>query len=334
MLGQLAPESGAGGPPAGATGSTAVPEAEDGSPPPQPVEARGRQLYLFPPARPLRERFGAEFFRQLPERPGVYLMCAARDGLLYVGKAKNLRRRLGQYRSANPDRLSRKLRRLLAVVERIYWDECPDEAEALARERRLLLGLRPRFNTVGKYPAPARHLGWRRTEEGLAVGIGPATTGWERRFGGFTRIKPVYTALLRLIWRALHPGGRHHLMPAVLSTGRPPAAWMFCRPGSLADELDRRLLDYLEGRGPELPDWLQGVASPESGFEQKWCEQDAESLREFYERLHRAGQASSLPRQPGQIRALDSAHAGALDGKAWGLPDIGPGADLPQQEPR
>ena len=53
------------------------------------------QLLLFPPTRPLAERLGADFFRAVPERPGVYLMSTACDGVLYVGKAKNLRRRLG-----------------------------------------------------------------------------------------------------------------------------------------------------------------------------------------------------------------------------------------------
>ena len=41
------------------------------------------QLWLFPPPRPLVERFGEEFFRQLPTRPGVYLFCGPSEGVLY-----------------------------------------------------------------------------------------------------------------------------------------------------------------------------------------------------------------------------------------------------------
>lgn len=37
------------------------------------------QLWLFPPPRPLVERFGADFFRALPEAPGVYLLCGERE---------------------------------------------------------------------------------------------------------------------------------------------------------------------------------------------------------------------------------------------------------------
>ena len=60
------------------------------------------QTLLFPDPRPLVERLGNDFFRQLTDRPGVYLMQDAAGLVLYVGKAKNLRKRLGSYRVANP----------------------------------------------------------------------------------------------------------------------------------------------------------------------------------------------------------------------------------------
>lgn len=264
----------------------------------KPAFARALQLFLFEPPKPLLEKFGRDFFRELPERPGVYLMCGSRDGLLYVGKARNLRQRLGQYRSANPDRLTRKMRRLLAAVERIYWDECADEAAALDRERRLLLALRPRFNTVGKFPAPALRLGWQGTGEGLAIGLGPVTNGWERQSGDFTRLKPAYAALLRLVWRGLHPGRTCHSMPALLAIGRTPASWMFGRAGDMVSPLDRRLADFFQGTESAegaLPDWLAGLAAPGTAFDRQWCEQDADCLREFYRHHHGAAAPKEGP---------------------------------------
>jgi excinuclease UvrABC nuclease subunit len=77
------------------------------------------QLWLFDPPKPLVERFGSEFFRGLPERPGVYLMCGVGEGVLYVGKARNLLKRLSAYRVANPERMSRRMIRLLHQTRRI-----------------------------------------------------------------------------------------------------------------------------------------------------------------------------------------------------------------------
>jgi Nuclease subunit of the excinuclease complex len=113
------------------------------------------QLWLFEPPKPLVERFGSEFFRALPERPGVYLMCGASEGVLYVGKARNLRKRLAAYRVANPERMSRRMIRLLHQTRRIEWDECRDEEAARYREELLICVLAPKFNSVGKvWPRP------------------------------------------------------------------------------------------------------------------------------------------------------------------------------------
>ena len=99
------------------------------------------QLLLFPDPRPLVERLGPDFFKQAPEAPGVYLMRAMDERVLYVGKAKNLRKRLCNYRVANPDRLRKRHLRLLRAVARIELELCRDEQAALAREAELLLAL-------------------------------------------------------------------------------------------------------------------------------------------------------------------------------------------------
>ena len=117
---------------------------------------RSDQFWLFPHPKPLVERFGEEFFRGLPQAPGVYLFCGPSEGVLYVGKAKNLRKRVGSYRVANPERLPRRIIRLLNRVTRIEWDECANEAVARFREEALIAALQPRFNVIGKvWPIPA-----------------------------------------------------------------------------------------------------------------------------------------------------------------------------------
>ena len=108
------------------------------------------QLWLFPHPRPLVDRFGEDFFRALPTHAAVYYLCGPAEGVLYVGKAKNLRKRLAAYRVANPERMPRRILRLLTRVTRIEWDCCPDEAAAGFREELLIAVLNPRFNAAGK----------------------------------------------------------------------------------------------------------------------------------------------------------------------------------------
>jgi len=88
-------------------------------------------MLLIPDPRPLVEQLGVEFFREAPDTPGVYLMRDAADAVVYVGKAKNLRRRLGSYRVANPERMPRRHLRMLRLVARIDLHECESETAAL-----------------------------------------------------------------------------------------------------------------------------------------------------------------------------------------------------------
>ena len=130
------------------------------------------QMLLFADPRPLVEQLGAQFFLQAPQRPGVYLMRDGNGEVLYVGKAKNLRRRLVCYRVANPDRMPRRHLKMLRAVRRIEVEECPDETAALARESELLRTLQPRFNRAGVWPAKQRFFSWNTTPESFVIAVG------------------------------------------------------------------------------------------------------------------------------------------------------------------
>ncbi len=184
------------------------------------------QTLLFPDPRPLVERLGTDFFRHLPERPGVYLMRDVSETVLYVGKAKSLRQRLGHYRVANPDRLGPRQLRLLRQVVRIELLECADEATALAKEAELLRTLKPKFNRAGVWSGPPRFLIWRWAGQTLELAIAntPAP-GW-REFGpGGSGIIYLRAALVRLLWLALNPS---------LGSTSMPAGWWHGRLGAIA----------------------------------------------------------------------------------------------------
>jgi excinuclease ABC subunit C len=97
-------------------------------------------------------KFGADFLAGVPREPGIYRMYDAAGALLYVGKARNLRRRLGQYRTARRTKKDRKRRALVRSADRIEWQVCASELEASLTEIGLIQALRPRKNVAGAFP--------------------------------------------------------------------------------------------------------------------------------------------------------------------------------------
>jgi len=97
-------------------------------------------------------KFGPDFLSRLPAAPGVYRFHDADGVLLYVGKATNLRRRLGQYRAAGRKKRERKRRALVKAAAAITWEVCDSALSAALTEIRLIQALRPRLNVSGAFP--------------------------------------------------------------------------------------------------------------------------------------------------------------------------------------
>jgi hypothetical protein len=93
-----------------------------------------------------RRRKLKEQVRSLPRTPGVYFFFGHKGRLLYIGKAKRLRERVGSYFADTKQKRPPKLRRLLAEIERFEVAHCGSELEALLLERKLIAEQRPLLN--------------------------------------------------------------------------------------------------------------------------------------------------------------------------------------------
>ena len=84
------------------------------------------------------------FVKDLPDRPGVYRMIDAGGEILYVGKAKSLKSRVGSY--TQRDRLTVRLKRMVSQTASMEFVHTNTEAEALLLEANLIKELKPYYN--------------------------------------------------------------------------------------------------------------------------------------------------------------------------------------------
>jgi len=93
-----------------------------------------------------QERLKARL-RELPERPGVYLHKNAEDEVIYVGKARNLRSRVGSYLAGRGAR-DAKTMTLINEIETIDFVTTNNELEAILLENNLIKTHQPRYNIL------------------------------------------------------------------------------------------------------------------------------------------------------------------------------------------
>lgn len=87
--------------------------------------------------------------RCLPKTPGVYLFKDTQGRVLYVGKAKDLRSRVGSYFQSSSDLLRTRgpeIARMVGLVADIDFLDCDTEVDALLKENRLIKDIQPPYN--------------------------------------------------------------------------------------------------------------------------------------------------------------------------------------------
>ena len=110
------------------------------------ISAAGRYDQL-PMATPESEFDAESFIRNLTVKPGVYRMLDGQGAVLYVGKARNLRKRVASYFRPG-QQLSPKVRSLMAHMRSVEVAVTRTEGEALLLENNLIKEFKPRYNVV------------------------------------------------------------------------------------------------------------------------------------------------------------------------------------------
>ncbi len=136
----------------------------------------------------------------IPHTPGVYLMRDRTGKILYIGKARDLAKRVASYFLDRADHTA-KIAALVATINHIDYIPTASEREALIVEQRLINRLQPHFNSMWKDDKSYPHvkLTWKEDFPRLFLTRKIARDG-SRYFGPYPNVMPLRN-LLRYIWK-------------------------------------------------------------------------------------------------------------------------------------
>ena len=125
-------------------------ETEDDDGLPEPAPSSADAIEWNDAASEQHELKGAaligEFVKRLPNAPGVYRMFNAAGDVLYVGKARSLKKRVTNYAQGRGH--SNRITRMVSQTAHMEFVTTRTETEALLLEANLIKRLRPRFNVL------------------------------------------------------------------------------------------------------------------------------------------------------------------------------------------
>jgi len=264
----------------------------------------------------------AQQIRHSPTQPGVYLFRDDHGGILYVGKARSLKKRLATYLPAiggkRTQRVPAKVSEMMAKAVSVEWIVTTTEAEALLLEQNLIKQYRSPFNirlrddksypyimvtTDEEYP---RVVLTRQAHRRGNVYFGP--------YASAAKVRETLEALARVFPMRTCGGrrpGRHSGSPCLqLHIERCPGPCM----GAVGPEEYRAMIDqvieFLSGRRSRLVERLEAemrTASREKDFER------AASLRDRLEALYHV-----LERQQVESPSLGSVDVLGMASDEWG----------------
>lgn len=229
----------------------------------------------------------------LPDTPGVYIYYNAEGTVIYVGKAKNLKRRVSSYFNREHDTL--KTRLLVNNISDMNYIVVPTEQDALNLENSLIKEYKPKYNILLKddksYPwicvtnehYPRIFLTYNRTKDG------------SKYFGPYTNTSIARTVLNLL--REVYPirSCRHHITPEYIKMGKGKLCLEYhiknclgCCTGLISPEEYAKFIDnakmILRGDTQILLDYLRAemeALSMELRFE------EAQKIKEKYQQIER-----------------------------------------------
>ena len=136
----------------------------------------------------------ANLLKRLPEEPGVYKHFNADGKLLYVGKAKNLKKRVSSYFNRKTYE-NRKTKALVKKIADIEWIVTHTEQDALLLENTLIKKHKPTYNILLKDDKTFPFIVIKNEPYPRVMSTRQTMKGGGEYFGPFTSVRSMYTVL-------------------------------------------------------------------------------------------------------------------------------------------
>ena len=154
----------------------------------------------------------------LPEKPGSYQYWNAEGVIIYVGKAKNLKKRVSSYFTKKHDSIKTKI--LVSKIADITYTTVNTEEDALNLENKLIKKYKPRYNVLLKDDKTYPSIAIQKSEFPRVFKTRNLTDKGANYYGPYTHVSTMY-ALLELI-KQLYPirSCHHYLTEENIKAGK------------------------------------------------------------------------------------------------------------------
>jgi predicted GIY-YIG superfamily endonuclease len=208
-------------------------------------------LDLFQPiSETQKEKVNAAIKEAPPHEPGVYTMYGKKDEVLYVGKAKDLYKRITSYRYSK----SRKVQSMIAQISRIGFEICKTETDAVLLENLLIRSLRPPFNHANKKTETYYYISTKRRgnkrEFRLSMRV---LDDYQKVYGcfkGHGRVRKGLGALLKLLFLKEQDINSAHFLPSQLLGRLAPMRFV----SEISPDLGVQIHQFFQGKSLSLID--------------------------------------------------------------------------------
>ena len=261
----------------------------------------------------LENKLGSDTFKDIPNVPGIYRLYCDEGTLLYVGKAKNLRRRLFTYKRARAGKTTRKEASLISKISHFEFDVLSSEEEAILKENYWIREYRPEFNRANKHTETYYYITVLEYSGGFFFGLSMNPSGnllqeEEKQMLNFSKLshqtlhnRKVYGcfkghrivrtslgSLLQLMWLTENKHHNPHFLPVQLSRNLTPMRFKMPFSAVTPDrqELGEMIDAWFLGESPALINYLsvrlQELSS--SSFSKKFFEDSLEMILNYFQR--------------------------------------------------